>query len=168
MIFDIESASDRESIMEICGPRAVGLTSGCFDLFHYLHLIYLQKCRRLCEYLIVGVDSDRLVRETKGENRPVIPEQQRVALVAALDCVDAVFVMDGLHDFSRALGLGPVQVYKNDAFTGKGSPQVVGLRDTKAELVIIPDVCMPDSTSRIIEEILARKTQGDNHDASNT
>jgi len=77
----------------------IGLTSGCFDLVHYMHLVYLERCRRLCDVLVVGVDSDDLVRRVKGPKRPMIPEVQRQAMVNALKCVDATFIMGSVEDF---------------------------------------------------------------------
>lgn len=54
--------------------------------------------------------------ENKSPDRPVIPENHRVALVAALECVNAAFIMDDLADFERALDLGVSKLFKNDAF----------------------------------------------------
>lgn len=162
MIFDIDSPGDRELLKSqfeegVC----LGLTSGCFDLFHYYQLIYLQKCRRLCEFLIVGVDSDRLVRETKGEDRPIIPENQRIVIIAALECVGAAFVMDDVNDLSRAAALGVNMLFKNDAFKPE---EVIGVNESRGtKLVIIPDVPMPGSTSRIIEEITRRQEESHGH-----
>ena len=64
-------------------PR-IGLTSGCWDLFHYFHLCSLERCKNLCDILIVGVDSDSLVKSTKGPERPIVTEQYRAAIVDAL------------------------------------------------------------------------------------
>ena len=166
MIFDINSPGDQRLIKtQSDSGLDVGFTSGCFDLFHYLHLIYLQKCRRQCEFLVVGIDSDRLVRETKGDKRPIIPEQQRAAMVAALECTDAVFIMDDLADFSKAAGLGINYIFKNGGFRRPSDSlqvnpgvEIVGVR-TGTEVVIVPDVNMPDSTSCIIEDIIARKQE---------
>jgi len=129
----------------------VGITSGCFDLFHHLHLVYFERCRRLCDLLVVGVDSDDLVRSAKGHGRPVIPEHQRVAMVASQKSVAAAFVMGDVAAFASAsAGLGASVVFKNQAFSGSdvaGAPP--------AELVIVADVNQYGSTSAIIEAIVA-------------
>lgn len=75
--------------------KRVGITSGCFDLLHFYHLHYLERCRAECDILVVGVDSDQLVMLNKRK-QPNIPEHHRGAVVAALKCVDAVFVMRNL------------------------------------------------------------------------
>lgn len=64
-----------------------GLTSGCFDLCHVGHILYLQRCKLLCDELIVGVDSDELVRKTKGPRRLIISENERLDLVRNLGFV---------------------------------------------------------------------------------
>jgi rfaE bifunctional protein nucleotidyltransferase chain/domain len=75
------------------GGRIV-FTNGVFDLLHPGHLRYLQQSRALGDALVVGVNSDRSVRAIKGKNRPVIPENERAEILAALSCVDIVVVFD--------------------------------------------------------------------------
>lgn len=74
--------------------KSVGFTSGSFDLLHRGHIDYLQKAKRLCDVLIVGVNSDSSVREYKGTSRPIVREDDRAELVAALECVDYVFLFE--------------------------------------------------------------------------
>ncbi len=69
-------------------------TNGCFDLLHPGHVRYLQAARALGDVLVVGVNSDRSVREIKGASRPLVPEADRAEVVAALDAVDYVTVFD--------------------------------------------------------------------------
>jgi D-beta-D-heptose 7-phosphate kinase/D-beta-D-heptose 1-phosphate adenosyltransferase len=74
--------------------RTVVFTNGVFDLLHPGHVRYLQAARREGDALIVAVNSDRSVRAIKGAGRPVIAENERAEVVAALACVDAVTVFD--------------------------------------------------------------------------
>ncbi len=74
--------------------RAVVFTNGCFDLLHVGHTDYLNRARAEGGALIVGLNSDASVRHLKGPERPVVPQDQRALLVAALECVDAVVVFD--------------------------------------------------------------------------
>jgi cytidyltransferase-like protein len=136
----------------------IGVTSGCFDLLHYLHLIYLQRCRRLCDILVVGVNSDRLVKDEKGPGRPIIPEHQRLAMVNSLSCVDAAFVMDDVQDFSAIIHIlssrdhpvaGPM-IFKSQFFGAMNEDEIAGSDAPGAKVVIVPDVDIPDSTSAII------------------
>ena len=73
------------------GERVV-FTNGCFDLLHPGHVRLLERARGHGQRLIVAVNSDASVRGLKGPNRPVLPESERAATLAALACVDAVTV----------------------------------------------------------------------------
>jgi rfaE bifunctional protein nucleotidyltransferase chain/domain len=74
--------------------RLVVFTNGVFDLVHPGHLRYLRAARAEGDALIVGVNSDRSVRVSKGATRPIIPAPERAELVAALEPVGAVFIFD--------------------------------------------------------------------------
>lgn len=65
----------------------VGYTAGVFDLFHVGHLNLLERCKEMCDYLIVGICDDNYVTEIKKKT-PVIPEADRVRIINALKCVD--------------------------------------------------------------------------------
>jgi rfaE bifunctional protein nucleotidyltransferase chain/domain len=73
------------------GKRVV-FANGCFDTIHVGHVRYLKGAREQGDILIVGVNSDESVRHLKGEGRPILDEQARAQLVAALRCVDYVVV----------------------------------------------------------------------------
>ncbi len=70
-------------------PVRLGYTAGVFDLFHVGHLNLFAAARRLCDFLIVGVTTDELAAETKGES-PVIPLLERMAIVQSVRHVDHV------------------------------------------------------------------------------
>jgi glycerol-3-phosphate cytidylyltransferase len=71
--------------------NVVGYAPGAFDLFHIGHLNLLRRAKEQCDFLIAGVVSDELCRETKGID-PVIPLEERVEIVGSIDIVDAVHV----------------------------------------------------------------------------
>lgn len=64
-------------------------TSGSFDIFHYGHLNILKRTKELCDHLVVGVSTDELITKAKGRP-PVIPFNERIAVIEALDFVDEV------------------------------------------------------------------------------
>jgi D-beta-D-heptose 7-phosphate kinase/D-beta-D-heptose 1-phosphate adenosyltransferase len=82
------------------GLRLV-FTNGCFDILHVGHVRYLQSARSLGDALLVAVNSDRSVRELKGASRPVMSEDERAEMLAALSAVDYVTVFD--EESPRAL-----------------------------------------------------------------
>jgi D-beta-D-heptose 7-phosphate kinase/D-beta-D-heptose 1-phosphate adenosyltransferase len=74
--------------------RKVVFTNGCFDLVHPGHVRYLAEARALGDALVVALNSDRSVRILKGEGRPILNEQERAEVVAALQAVDYVIIFD--------------------------------------------------------------------------
>jgi rfaE bifunctional protein nucleotidyltransferase chain/domain len=87
-----------EATAIVARVRAAGgtvvFTNGVFDLLHPGHLRYLQQARALGDALIIGINSDRSVREVKGPDRPITPEGERAEVLAALKCVDGVVIFD--------------------------------------------------------------------------
>jgi len=73
------------------GKRVV-FANGCFDTLHVGHVRYLQGAKQAGDVLIVGVNSDESASRLKGDGRPILDEQARAQLVAALRCVDYVVV----------------------------------------------------------------------------
>jgi len=138
--------------------KVMGLTSGTFDLFHHLHLSYLLRCRRECDVLIVGVDSDAEARRQKGPTRPILNEEHRLMLVNSNKHVRLCYVQDTLADFvtvaEALLGVRGGKAFRNDLFAGREEEVALGTaRAAGAEVVIIPDVCELDSTSAIVRKI---------------
>jgi rfaE bifunctional protein nucleotidyltransferase chain/domain len=131
----------------------VGLTSGCFDLVHFGHIHYLQRCKTLCDRLIVGVDSDAMVTKAKGPTRPVIPHLERLALINSFAFVDSAFLLHSLDDLENVVRHMVNKVFKHEGFANLEN--VVGVSNTQAELVIVPDIEGLCSTTRIIEKIRA-------------
>ncbi len=142
-----------EELRHLDNKAIIGLTSGCFDLVHYYHLYYLQRCKQQCDFLIVGVDSDSLLTHFKAKNAN-IPDYHRVMMVDALKCVDAVFLMHDLEQFRKASKYA-TKIFKNSA-TLYGQP-IIGAASIE-KLVVIPDVEVVKSTTEIVEKI--RKNEG--------
>lgn len=76
--------------------QRIGFTSGVFDMFHIGHLNILKKSKELCSYLIVAVSTDEVVEQYKHHS-PVIPFEQRAAIVAACKYVDEVVPQDTMN-----------------------------------------------------------------------
>jgi D-glycero-beta-D-manno-heptose 1-phosphate adenylyltransferase len=135
------------------GGRVV-FTNGHFDLLHVGHVRYLQAAAGLGDVLIVGVNSDASTAARKP-GRPLVPQQDRAELLAALGCVDAVIIFDGLTANALVEALRP-QVYVKGGDWGRPDgpqpPEVQVVEGYGGCVVYLPYV--PDrSTSLIIERI---------------
>ena len=84
-----EDAARRLAAWRAAGDRIV-FTNGVFDLVHRGHVEYLEEARSLGERLVVGLNGDGSVRRLKGPERPIVPEDDRIAMIAALESVDLV------------------------------------------------------------------------------
>ena len=90
--------------------RKLVVTNGCFDLLHVGHVSYLQAARNLGDALLIGLNSDAAVQQLKGPNRPVNPEADRAAILAALESVSAVCIFQEKRA-TRFLGLAQPDIY---------------------------------------------------------
>jgi len=107
----------------------ITLANGNFDLLHVGHVRYLQGAKALGGKLVVAINSDDSVRALKGEGRPVMPEQERTEIVAALADVDAVVVFPELDVRPIIREIRPDVQAKGTDYTADSVPE----RDTVAE-----------------------------------
>ena len=73
--------------------KIIGYTAGVFDLFHIGHLNLIKKAKENCDFLIVGVNSDELVKEYKNKT-PIIPEEERLEIIKSLKSVDKAVLVN--------------------------------------------------------------------------
>jgi rfaE bifunctional protein nucleotidyltransferase chain/domain len=95
----MRSAIDMDTLLQMraewkAAGKVVVCTNGVFDLLHYGHLQYLDAARALGDVLVVGLNSDASTRRYKGPTRPLVPEEERAALLLALEPVDQVVIFD--------------------------------------------------------------------------
>ncbi len=140
--------------------EVIGFTNGCFDVLHAGHVTYLQKARAETDRLIVGLNSDRSVRRLKGEGRPIVPQDQRALVLAALASVDAVVLFDEDTPIDLIKAVRPQALVKGSDYT---EDQVVGATEVRSwggEVVLVPLVEGP-STTGIVSRIVERARTGD-------
>ena len=95
-ILTVDGAEKKAAELKEQGKRLV-TTNGVFDILHAGHLDALEEYKRQGDILFIGLNSDKSVREGKGKERPYIPELERAALLAALECVDYVVIIDAVY-----------------------------------------------------------------------
>lgn len=111
-------------------PRPLVFTNGCFDVLHRGHVTYLAQARALGAALVLGVNSDASVkRQGKGEDRPVNHEDDRMAVLAALACVDLVVLFDEDTPIDLILACHPDVLVKGGDWT---PDRIVGSKEVLA------------------------------------
>lgn len=149
---------ERDALLErYRRPRSerVVFTNGCFDILHRGHVEYLYAARALGDRLVVAVNTDDSVRRLKGDDRPIVPLDDRMYVLAGLGCVDAVtpFHEDTPRELLAAL-LPDVLVKGGDY----APDQVVGAREVReagGEVIILPFI-EGRSTTGIIRRLQNR------------
>jgi D-beta-D-heptose 7-phosphate kinase/D-beta-D-heptose 1-phosphate adenosyltransferase len=133
------------------GKRVV-FTNGCFDLLHVGHVKYLQKARTFGDLLVLGLNSDDSIRRLKGEDRPLINQDERAHVLAALDCIDYVVIFDEDTPIRLIEELKPTVLVKGGDYTLDG---VVGrdLVESYGGRVELVEFVSGKSTTNIIEKI---------------
>ena len=138
--------------------KIIGYTTGVFDMFHIGHLNILRRAKEQCDYLIVGVSTDKLVMHEKHKT-PIIPFESRCAIVGAIRYVDEVVPQVDKNKFAAW-----EKLHFNKMFVGsdwKGTPQwkefEKQFKPYGVEIVYLPH------TDGISSTLLAEKLDLDNH-----
>ncbi len=141
----------RAASWRLAGKRIV-FTNGCYDLLHAGHLSLLHSAARLGDVLVLAINSDASVRRLKGPERPLVPQAERAALLAALACVDAVTVFDEDTPLQTIQTVRPHVLVKGADYTAE---QVVGREVVEAlggRVALVP-LLPQKSTSALVERI---------------
>ena len=138
--------------------ETVVFTNGCYDLLHVGHIRFLEQCRQLGNIVVVGLNSDASVRaQGKGDNRPIIPQDQRAEVLAALHSVDYVLLFDEPTPQELIETLNPDILVKGEDWAERGVVGGEHVESRGGRVVLLPLIegC---STSGIINRIQGRKS----------
>jgi rfaE bifunctional protein nucleotidyltransferase chain/domain len=144
-----------EELAESLRGKKVVLANGCFDILHVGHLRYLKGARALGDVLVVAINSDRSVRAIKDPGRPILDEDERVALVSALECVNYVVLFDEPDVTSVLKTLRPAIHAKGTDYTEETVPEREIVRANGGDVRITGDA-KDHSTRDIIRRILEK------------
>lgn len=132
--------------------RVVVFTNGCFDLVHRGHIYLLRQAKALGDILIVGLNSDVSVKTIKGPDRPIMPEADRIELIAALEMVDYVVVYSEPDPYHIIAAIKPNVLVKGGDWS---ADEIVGadvVEQNGGRVAVVP--YLPEfSTTQIIERI---------------
>jgi rfaE bifunctional protein nucleotidyltransferase chain/domain len=130
-------------------------TGGCFDLLHAGHVRTLEAARRLGDCLVVLVNSDASVARLKGPDRPLVSQEDRAAVLRALECVDAVVVFDEDTPVEALRHLRPDVWAKGGDYRAQDLPETPALQGWGGRTVILPYL-EGHSTTRLIAQASVR------------
>ena len=132
--------------------QKIVFTNGCFDLLHAGHVTYLEAAKKRGDKLILGLNTDRSVSAIKGPTRPVVHENDRARVLAALESVDAVILFDEDTPLNLINAIKPNVIAKGSDYSAS---QVVGGLEVQSwggEIALI-DLVEGRSTSNIIKKM---------------
>jgi rfaE bifunctional protein nucleotidyltransferase chain/domain len=133
-------------------------TNGCFDILHVGHIRYLKKAAALGDKLVLAVNSDSSVRELKGKNRPLVPEAERMEMLAALEMIDYLVLFSEI-DCRAVLEAVKPQIYvKGGDYRIEDLPEAETVYSYGGKIVLITEV-KGKSTTNIIKKIRQSKDE---------
>ena len=150
-ILDRDSLLDRVRCERDNGKRIV-LANGCFDVLHAGHIRYLQGARDFGDYLVVAINSDEQVKKLKGAGRPILSEQDRAEIVAALEVVDAVTIFSEPTVEELLLAMRPDVHAKGTDYTEETVPERETVKSYGGQVAIVGDP-KNHSTSDLISRV---------------
>ena len=135
--------------------KKIVFTNGCFDILHAGHVDIFQQARNLGDALVVAVNSDISIKKIKGEKRPVVPQAQRMQVLAALEAIDYVVIFDEENPLKIIKELQPDILVKGGDWPIE---TIVGreIVEKKGGKVISVPLMEGISTTNIIEEVKKR------------
>lgn len=117
-ILNSEEAAQKAADLRAAGKRLVTV-NGSFDLLHTGHLVVLTEAKAQGDVLFIGLNTDASVKKYKGPDRPIIPEGERAAMLAALACVDYIVPFDEVEIGRELLLTVKPHVYVNGSEYGE-------------------------------------------------
>ena len=140
-----------KKIAVIRNKKIIGFTNGCFDLFHEGHLYLIKESKKKCDFLIVGLNSDKSVKMLKGEDRPIENQEKRAKNLSRMKEVDAIIIFNTETPESIIEGLNPDILIKGGDYNKNdivGSKFVIENGGSVAVIDLLPGF----STTKIINE----------------
>ena len=118
--------------------KIIVFTNGCFDILHKGHLHYLYESKKLGDYLIVGLNSDRSVKSLKGPERPINDQRSRAKNLLSIEIVDNVIIFDEPTPYNLIKKIIPSILTKGSDYKKK---HIIGsdiVKSNNGRVVLIP------------------------------
>ena len=147
-ILSRDAAVRRVNSWRVRGEKVV-FTNGCFDLVHLGHISYLEEARSLGDRLVIGLNTDRSVQELKGPQRPVLNENDRARLLAALECTDIIVLFDEETPYELIKAVMPDILIKGGDYDPDTIVGADVVRENGGDVRVLPFVSGYSTTSLI-------------------
>jgi rfaE bifunctional protein nucleotidyltransferase chain/domain len=148
LIGSLQALAELTEHLKGIGLRLV-LTSGSFDLVHLGHVKYLAKAKELGDVLIVGVDGDAKIRRRKGEDRPMVPEAERLEMLAHQRPVDLIYLKEDEEERWALIGTVRPDVLVLTADHSYGEQELEQLRELCGTIEILERQAAVTTSERI-------------------
>ena len=132
--------------------KKIGFTNGCFDIIHQGHIYYLKEARKKCDFLIVGLNSDKSIKKLKGKDRPILSEKERCEVLENFNFIDRIVIFNEETPVKLIRKIKPSFIFKGDDYKIE---EVVGydiIKSWGGKVVLIKCI-KGKSTSNIIRKI---------------
>jgi rfaE bifunctional protein nucleotidyltransferase chain/domain len=154
----------RDELAQTLGERRarnekIVLANGCFDILHVGHTRYLSGARAEGDVLVVAINSDEGVRKLKGEGRPILPENERAEIIAALESVDYVTIFDEPTVEPLLEALRPNVHAKGTDYTPETVPERAAADRLGIRVAIVGDA-KNHSTRNLLAQLARNKSAG--------
>ena len=133
--------------------KKIVFTNGCFDLLHVGHISSFKEAKKYGDILIVAVNSDKSVKENKGDLRPIINEKDRIEMVSSLEMVDYVVLLNDKNPSKLISELQPDISIKGEDWKDKTVPEKKIVESYGGEMKFIK-LNPNHSTTSIIEKVI--------------
>ena len=130
----------------------IGFTNGCFDILHVGHLSLFEHLKKQVDYVIVGIDSDKMVKKAKGNDRPINNEKDRKFFLEKIRDVDEVFIFDSHDELRSALS----KIKPNYMLVGSDYKNREVIGSEHAKLLDFFEVIDGYSTTKILQNTPTR------------
>ncbi len=158
IVLDYEILSRVLSGLQTVNHKIV-VTIGSWDLLHIGHLRYLIEAKNQGDILVVGVDSDRVIKTAKGPLRPIVPENERCEMLSYQTCVDFITLLDDT-DKNNQWQYGLIKKIKPDYFVAEEESytdeQLAEIKKHCGKLIVLPRQAKNTSTSKMIQDTVKR------------
>lgn len=128
--------------------KKIVLTLGSWDMLHVGHMRYIQQAKKCGDFLIVGVDSDRKIKERKGNDRPIVPQNERIEMLSHINHIDGIYLID-LTDTSISIA----EIIKPDILvvskTSQNKSNEKNLKKNCGDIIILPAQAETSTTAKI-------------------